>query len=74
MERARWCAAANRRRDRRRLARPRCKPALDRPSGGSVKQFAGAVSEVSGVELRLDDGHFSFTGSDERLSRNWLRD
>lgn len=37
-------------------------------SGASVKQVLSQFSEVSGVELQVRDGHFSFAGPEERLS------
>jgi hypothetical protein len=37
-------------------------------SGANVKQVLSQFPEVSGVELDAGEGHFSFNGSDERLS------
>ena len=37
-------------------------------SGASVKQVLSQFPEVSRVELEAGEGHFSFTGPDERLS------
>jgi ABC-2 type transport system ATP-binding protein len=38
------------------------------PSGASIKQVLAQFAEVSAVELQSGEGHFNFTGSDERLS------
>jgi hypothetical protein len=37
-------------------------------SGTSVKQVLSQFLEVSGIELEASEGHFSFAGSEERLS------
>jgi ABC-2 type transport system ATP-binding protein len=37
-------------------------------SAASVKQVLSQFLEVSGVELEASEGHFSFAGSEERLS------